>query len=61
MKRTFVVGHSIIEGKVIHFFQVQRDTVAREIRLLIGLSLRRDGPKDILHARYGSTGQPQEM
>jgi hypothetical protein len=61
MKRTFFVGQSIIEGKIVHFFQVQCDTVARKIGLLVGRSLRGNRPKDILHPRCGAAGQPQEM
>jgi hypothetical protein len=61
MKHTFFVGQSIIEGKIIHFFQVQCDTVARKIRLLVDRSLWGNRPKDILHPRCGPAGQPQEM
>jgi hypothetical protein len=61
MKHTFFVGHSIIKGKIIHFFQVQCDTIARKISLLVGRSLRGNRPKDILHPRCGAAGQPQEM
>jgi hypothetical protein len=61
MNHTFFVGQSIIEGKIIHFFQVQCDTVARKIGLLVGRSLRGNRPKDILHPWYGAAGQPQEM
>ena len=61
MKYTFFVGQSIIKGKIIHFFQVQCDTVARKIGLLVGRSLRRNRPENILHPRCGAAGQPQEM
>jgi hypothetical protein len=61
MKHTFLVGQSIIEGKIIHFFQVQCDTVARKIGLLVGRPLRGNCPEYILHPRCGATGQPQEM
>ena len=55
-KGTFFVGHSIIEGKIIHFFQVQCDTVARKMGLLVGRSLRGNRPKGILHPRCGAAG-----
>jgi hypothetical protein len=55
------MGQSIIEGEIIHFFEIQRDAIAREIGLLFGRFLRRNRPKDILHRRCGAAGQPQEM
>jgi hypothetical protein len=61
MKHTFFVCQPIIEGKVVHFFQVQRDTVAREIGLLVDRPLSWNWPEDILHLRCGAAGQLQEM
>ena len=58
MKYTFFVGQSIIEGKIIHFFQVQCDTVARKIGLPVGRSLWGNRSKDILHLRCRVAGQP---